>query len=72
MGVRPHFGEKRLGTRPGRVRSFKFYRAGRVRDAFAAVSPEQEGVRPEFRGGGVGRSPETGRGTTGCLATPPP
>eukprot|EP00661_Eupelagonemidae_sp_cell13_P020071 gene20071-biopygen1012 len=25
------------GTRPGRVRSFKFYRAGRVRDAFVAL-----------------------------------
>eukprot|EP00661_Eupelagonemidae_sp_cell13_P008757 gene8757-biopygen115 len=31
--------EKRLRTRPGRVRFFKFYRAGRVRDASAAVSP---------------------------------
>eukprot|EP00661_Eupelagonemidae_sp_cell13_P011449 gene11449-biopygen15417 len=31
--------EKRLRTRPGRVRLFKFDRMGRVRDAPAAVSP---------------------------------
>eukprot|EP00661_Eupelagonemidae_sp_cell13_P014552 gene14552-biopygen2090 len=31
--------EKRLRTRPGRYRSFKIYRVGRVRDASAAVSP---------------------------------
>eukprot|EP00661_Eupelagonemidae_sp_cell13_P022083 gene22083-biopygen20709 len=31
--------EKRLRTRPGRVRFFKFYRVGRVRDASTAVSP---------------------------------
>eukprot|EP00661_Eupelagonemidae_sp_cell13_P005206 gene5206-biopygen10192 len=38
-GCTPWIWEKRLRTRPGRVRFFKFYRPGRVRDASAAVSP---------------------------------
>eukprot|EP00661_Eupelagonemidae_sp_cell13_P024719 gene24719-biopygen14968 len=33
------------GTRPGRVRFFKFYRAGSVRDASAAVSPNRDSLQ---------------------------
>eukprot|EP00661_Eupelagonemidae_sp_cell13_P008127 gene8127-biopygen22595 len=50
-GQGPPAVEKRLRTRPGRVRFFKFYRVGRVRDASAAVSP---------RGNGNGRGPDAG------------
>eukprot|EP00661_Eupelagonemidae_sp_cell13_P013699 gene13699-biopygen15610 len=37
MGATRYFWEKRRRTRPGRVRFFKFYRAGRVRGRFSLL-----------------------------------
>eukprot|EP00661_Eupelagonemidae_sp_cell13_P016159 gene16159-biopygen14310 len=50
--------KKRLRTRPGRVCFFKFYRAGRVRDASAAVSPRLRPALPGGRGGGADALPD--------------
>eukprot|EP00661_Eupelagonemidae_sp_cell13_P008147 gene8147-biopygen4612 len=37
--MRPFLQVLSCGTRPGRVRFFKFYRVGRVRDASSAIPP---------------------------------
>eukprot|EP00661_Eupelagonemidae_sp_cell13_P000451 gene451-biopygen10635 len=66
--------EDASGTRPGRVRFFKFYRVGRVRDASAAVSPYWRRARRGRCGKSVGyrRNALLLLRTVACISTPLP
>eukprot|EP00661_Eupelagonemidae_sp_cell13_P009392 gene9392-biopygen10727 len=65
--------EDASGPRPGRVRFFKFYRVGRVRDASAALQTADPAAARRWRGGHSSyRAQRLGAGGSGGRAGPAP